>query len=47
MVNKKLEEIAKGVEYRSVVSGEESDCLIGKFGKFKYDIYESVVKMNE
>ena len=44
MVNKKLEEIAKGVEYRSVVSGEESDCLIGKF---KSDIYESVVKMNE
>ena len=26
----KLESIAKGYEFRGVVSGEEEDCLIGK-----------------
>ena len=27
----KLEDIAKGYEFRGVVSGEEEDCLIGKY----------------
>lgn len=29
----KLESIAKGYEFRGVVSGEEEDCLIGKYMK--------------
>ena len=29
--NIKLESIAKGYEFRGVVSGEEEDCLIGKY----------------
>ena len=32
--NAKLEKIAKGYEYRVVVSGEEEDCLIGRYMKW-------------
>ena len=45
--NAKLENIAKGYQFRGVVSGEEEDCLIGRYMTWlSYILYNLILKLD-